>query len=148
MRLFLPIVACAVLCGCGSHGSDQDTLGTMPVTLPNGRQIRAEPMVNDFDRQRGMMFREQLPEDRGLLFMHDQPSAATYWMYQVKVPLDIVFMDSARRVLGVSANTPPCTTRASECPHYGGYDGTRYVLELRAGEAARNGIQTGSMLTF
>ena len=72
-----------------------------------------------------------------MLFIHRQASPYQYWMYQVKIPLDMIFMDAKHRVLGIAANVPPCRTKASECPQYGGYPGTQFVLELGGGEAAQ-----------
>jgi uncharacterized membrane protein (UPF0127 family) len=69
-------------------------------------------------------------------------------MFNVKVPLDIVFIDARHSVLGVAANSPPCTTRASECPKYGGFPGTKYVLELNGGAAAGYGIRPGELIRF
>jgi uncharacterized membrane protein (UPF0127 family) len=142
MRVFVLLAAALFLCGCNSDSgaTGEEAYRTTTITLPNGKVIRAE--------LRGMMFRDSLPADRGMLFIHSKPTAASYWMYQVKIPLDIIFMDSTRRVLGISANTPPCEKKASECPSYGGYPQTQYVLELGGGQAAKNAIVPGSTLTF
>jgi uncharacterized membrane protein (UPF0127 family) len=51
-------------------------------------------------------------------------------------------------VLGVTANAPPCTVRASDCPNYGGIPGTKYVLELNAGEAQKYGVEPGKIIAF
>jgi uncharacterized membrane protein (UPF0127 family) len=145
-------LAVVLLCLCGCRNPDATTTsGAVPtraVRMPDGAEVQAEVMVTAVDMQRGMMFREALPQGRGMLFIHSEPGTYRYWMYQVKVPLDIVFLDNQQRVLGVSANTPPCTTRASDCPNYGGYPGTRYVLELGAGEAQRYRIERGKTLLF
>jgi hypothetical protein len=97
---------------------------------------------------RGMMYRDALPEGRGLLFIHDNPAPYRYWMSNVKVPLDIIFMDPSRQIVEISANTPPCTSKPEACPLYGGHFSTQFVLELRAGEAQRLGIHNGQTLTF
>jgi uncharacterized protein len=150
MRFFTLLFAALLLCGCKSESDSagEDALRTVLVTLPNGKVVRAEQAVTPVEMQRGMMYRDSLPAGKGMLFMHGTPSEAKYWMYQVKVPLDIVFMDTNRKVLGVSANTPPCEKKSAECPTYGGYPGTKYVLELGGGEAAKNGVATGITLTF
>jgi len=72
-----------------------------------------------------------------------------YWMSNVKVPIDIVFMDSSRQIVEICADTPPCTTAKKEdCPVYGGHHYEQYVLELGAGEAKRLGLQKGQTLSF
>lgn len=150
MRFFVLCIAALVLCSCQSDSGSSaiEEMNLRDVNMPNGKVIRAEVMIRPADLQRGMMFRDSLPSGRGMLFLHKQPSNVSYWMYQVKIPLDIVFIDSSHKVLGVSVSAPPCTTRASECPQYGGYPGTQYVLELGGGEAAKYGVQPGTVIGF
>jgi uncharacterized membrane protein (UPF0127 family) len=69
-------------------------------------------------------------------------------MSNVKVPLDIIFMDAGRRIVEISANTPPCLKKPADCPVYGGHTDEQFVLELRAGEAQRLGLQKGQTLAF
>ena len=65
-------------------------------------------------------------------------------MYQVKIPLDMVWMDKNRRVVEMAENVPPCkTAKASECPTYGGERLSMFVLELPAGYARKHGIREG-----
>lgn len=147
MRFFWLIPA-LFACACGPHTASLEDLQTRTVRLPGGREIRAEVMMNPVDMQRGMMYRDSLPPDRGMLFIHTQPGLFSYWMYNVKIPLDIIWMDANGRVVEIVPQAPPCTTRASECPHYGGTKQSQYVLELAGGEASRNGIQVGSIVSF
>jgi uncharacterized membrane protein (UPF0127 family) len=148
MRYLLLCAALAAACGCGSRNAVEDVLETRTVTLPNGSQVRAEVRIRPIDLQRGMMFRDKLPRGEGMLFIHPRPGPYTYFMYNVRIPLDIVWMDTNRRVLEIAENVPPCKTDASACPTYGGRYPSQYVLELGAGEAARNGVKVGDTLTF
>ena len=150
MRLFALLLSAFVLCSCtGDRNASTtlDVLDSREVKMPNGQTIRAEAMIKPVDLQRGLMFRESLPQGRGMLFLHKQAGPYQYWMYQVKFPLDIVFIDSQHRVLGVAAAVP-CKTRSSECPQYGNHPGTQYVLEVNAGEAARYGVTQGASIGF
>ena len=133
---------------CGPRTVSLEEFQMRSVTLPNGTEIRTEVMINPIDMERGMMFRDSLPRGRGMLFIHPKPGAYTYWMYQVKIPLDIVWMDANRRIVEISANAPPCRTRASECPTYGGHEQSQFVLELGAGEAQRYRLRVGDTLGF
>ena len=84
-----------------------------------------------------------------MLFFHPQPGKYKYWMYQVKIPLDIIWMDAGHKVVEISANTPPCPSKtAHECPMFGGNEDAKYVLELAGGGAARNGVRVGSVIDF
>ncbi|MCX6623845.1 MAG: DUF192 domain-containing protein [Acidobacteria bacterium] len=142
------VLILAALDGCG--GQKNDELGTSPVTFPDGTTIRAEVMRNPLDMARGMMFRERMEAGRGMLFVHNTPGAQRYWMYQVKIPLDLVFLDSDRRVVDIAANTPPCPPekKANQCPSYGKADHVRYVLELAGGDAQKHNLKIGDELTF
>lgn len=149
MRHFLlPAVLALVTLGCGSPAPDENALETRTVTLPNGRAIRADVMIRPLDMARGYMYRDAVPAGTGMLFIHQKPGLYTYYMYNVRIPLDMIFMDGNRRVVEIAASVPPCKTKASECPTYGGRYPAQYVLELGGGEAARNGIKTGDTLAF
>ncbi len=149
MRYFTPLILLALAgAGCGPPTVGLDELGMRTVKLPNGRVIRAEVEVDSTDMQKGMMFRDSLPRGRGMLFIHDKPGLYPYWMYQVRIPLDMLWMDASHRIVEVSADTPPCKTKASECPKYGGHQQAQYVLELGGGEARRLGVREGDTLDF
>jgi uncharacterized protein len=137
------------LCACGSKTSDIDGLNTMEITFPNGKTVVAETMLRDIDQMRGMMFRESLAKDRGMLFVHSKEGNVPYWMYQVRIPLDIIWMDRNRKIVEISANTPACTSKSSrDCPSYGGHEKARYVLELAGGGAALYSLKVGETLSF
>jgi len=146
-RLALLWAALALL-ACRNEALKLEDLNTRPVRLPNGVEIRAEVMMHPEDMIRGMMYRDSLPPDRGMLFIHGEPGQYTYWMYQVKIPLDIIWLDAQKRIVEMSPQTPPCTSRASECPHYGGNVKALYVLELAAGSIEKHGLRLGSQLEF
>lgn len=147
MRLVgLAVLLSLTLVGCAPE--PQAGLGERVVTLPGGKKIVAEVMLRPEDQARGMMFRDELPPGRGMLFVHDSLAPRAYWMHNVKIPLDIIWMDAQRRVVEISANTPGCLDRPENCPSYGGRKPSQYVLELAGGEAARLGITEGVTLEF
>jgi uncharacterized membrane protein (UPF0127 family) len=143
------LLAAAALSSCGGRSASPEDFGTRVVTLPNGHRIRCEVMIHPKDMARGMMFRDSLDPDRGMLFVHGQPGNYPYWMYQVKIPLDIIWLDSNRRIVEMSLDTPPCEKGpASTCPNYGGKQKAQFVLELAAGVARKHGLQVGQVLEF
>jgi len=124
-------------------------LAATPVRLPDGRSILAELALTGPEQQRGLMQRTELAADRGMLFPFDRPQPLTFWMFGTLIPLDILWMDSGRRIVFISANTPPCRSPdSSMCPVYGPRDPTQFVLELGAGEAARLGLRLGDRLDW
>ncbi len=149
MRLLFTAALCFALGACSSSSDPVRDFSSRDVTLPDGKTIAAEVMTDPVDMNRGMMFRDSLAPDRGMLFIHGSPNRYSYWMYQVKIPLDIIWMDQNRRVAEISANTPPCTSKsARNCPNYGGHEVALYVLELGGGQAAKHGVQVGSYINF
>jgi uncharacterized membrane protein (UPF0127 family) len=151
MRLWLPAVLALSLCaGCSRENSDSvgEQLNSELITLPDGREIRAEVLTDPAAMEHGMMYRDALPQGRGLLFVHPKPDYYRYWMPNVKAPLDIIFMDASRKIVEISADTPICTTKPEDCLTYGGRHLEQYVLEMRAGEARRLGLREGQTLRF
>ena len=133
---------------CGPETSGVEELRLRKITLPDGQQIRAEVMIKPDEMARGMMYRDSLPKGRGMLFIHDKPAPYRYWMHDMKITLDIIFMDENRKIVEISPDTPPCTSDPKNCPVYGGHHYEQFVLELGAGEAHRLGLQNGQTLTF
>lgn len=89
----------------------------------------------------GLMFRSALPDNRGMLFPFVPPRRTRFWMKNVPVPLDMVFIRNGA-VVAIAPQVPPC--QSDPCPSYGPSDQIiDYVLELRSGRAAEIGLQPG-----
>ena len=150
LRWFLlPIVLC--LAACGDNRNAVDEYNLRPVTLPDGTTVKAEVMMERTDMAKGMMFRDEFPEGRAMLFIHPTPNRYPYWMYQVKIPIDIVWMDLQRKVVEIVESAPPCMPESRDsrqCPNYGGTKEASYVLELPSGYARKHGIREGAVVQF
>lgn len=146
--ILLLIVVSLCLLSCNDNGeiASQEDFSLREVTLPDNTRVKAEVLTKPVDMARGMMFRESFPEGRGMLFVHQSPNKYSYWMYQVKVPLDIIWMDRSGRIVEISENTPPCPGKASTCPNYGGTTESSLVLELPGGYGKRHGIRVGETI--
>jgi uncharacterized protein (TIGR03437 family) len=125
----------------------QPHLPSTPVVLPDGTEVQAELAMTFAERQRGLMFRRELPAEQGMLFLFENPGRYGFWMLNTLVPLDIVWLDPERRVVFVSQNTPPCPA-GTLCPTYGGDAVAQFVLELAAGQAAAHGLAVGGKLAW
>lgn len=96
------------------------------------------------ERAHGLMFRRELPRDRGMLFVQT-PGPALFWMKNTYIPLDLLYFDANGWLLQIAADVPPCAT--PDCPVYPSDTATvQYILEINAGEAARRGIKLGDRL--
>lgn len=137
-----------VLSGCASKPQDPSDLGTYVIGMPNGEEVRAEVLYHRTDLIRGMKYRDSLPEGRGMLFVHGKTGRYPYWMHEVKVPLDIIWLDINKNVVQLIHQAPPCPGPANTCKFYGGQFDALYVLEVPAGAAKRYGLRPGATLKF
>lgn len=111
---------------------------------PDGSQspeIYCEVKSTPSTRQVGMMYRKELRENRGMLFVFPREERRAFWMKNTYVPLDIIYLDSSRKVVSVVRNARPLSQSSlpSEAP-------AMYALEINAGLSKRWGIEKGSVL--
>ncbi len=118
------------------------------VMLPDGSTVHVELATTDAQMEYGLMERTNLPQGRGMLFVHKDVGEHPYWMYHCKIALDIIWMDADHRIVEMSPNTPPCRGIAATCPNYGGTQPSKYVLELPAGSIAKHHLAVGQTIDF
>ncbi|MBU6435159.1 MAG: DUF192 domain-containing protein [Nitrospirae bacterium] len=133
---------------CTQAGNDQAPPGLIPITLPGGTIIYAELADTPKERAEGLMYREHLGPDRGMLFTFSQAQAWVFWMKNTKIPLDIIWMDGKKQIIHMEQNVPICTKTDDSCPQYRPNDEAIYVLELAGGRAESLKLQRGSKLQF
>ena len=92
----------------------------------------------------GLMFREEMDDGHGMLFIFPVEAMRSFWMKNTRIPLDIFYFDGELKLVSVSENARPCKTRS--CPTYPSKGPARYVLELNAGKAAELGVKPGDVL--
>ena len=102
---------------------------------------------NDASRAQGLMFRDKMADGHGMLFIHDYEEPQAYWMKNTRIPLDILYFDTGRRLVTQQRDVPPCSA-GDACPIYPSNAPARYVLELNAGQAAKLKLQDGSEIRF
>lgn len=95
------------------------------------------------ERARGLMFRNNLGEDRGMLFIFESEGVYPFWMKNTLIPLDIIWMDSEKKIVYISRNTTPCETEV--CPSYNPNKKSKYVLEINGGLCDRLKIKEGDV---
>lgn len=135
-------------------GRAQDGAGTFAGTPAatswvelRGHRYMVEIAKTDAQRARGLMFRDRMARNHGMLFIHDIKEPLAYWMKNTLIALDIFYFDSERRLVSVSKRTPPCD-QGDACPPYRSEGPALYVLELNAGLADRLHVQKGDRLRF
>lgn len=140
MRLAPVVVAATLLLsGCASASGPWVEIG--------GQRYTVEVADDDTERAQGLMFRDAMAADHGMLFIHENEEPQSYWMKNTKIPLDILYFDGQRRLVSVQRDVPPCSL-GDQCPPYPSDAPALFVLELNAGEAARLKLETGAELRF
>lgn len=91
----------------------------------------------------GLMFRESLAENEGMLFIFPGEKERVFWMKNTRIPLDIIFVSADNKVVNVVIALP-CI--ADPCPTYSSNVPAKYVVETNAGFAARNGVIEGTRI--
>ncbi|QIL19872.1 DUF192 domain-containing protein [Thermomonas sp. HDW16] len=137
--LALTLFAACSLTACAS--------GRGPWVELAGQRYAIEVADDDAERARGLMYRDAMPAQNGMLFIHDAEEPQAYWMKNTKIPLDILYFDNSRKLVTQQRDIPPCSL-GDRCPSYPSNAPARYVLELNAGEAARLKLQDGAELKF
>lgn len=108
-----------------------------------GERFDVEIAATPDEQARGLMFRDELPADGGMLFIYDQEAPRSFWMKNTRIPLDILFFDGERRLVNWHT-AEPC--RADPCRGYSSEGPAQYVLELNAGTAAGLELRPGAKL--
>jgi uncharacterized membrane protein (UPF0127 family) len=116
---------------------------TLKDALGNSHALDVEIASNDNARARGMMWRDELPEGKGMLFAFPRDEPHSFWMKNTLIPLDIVYLDHSGKVTGIVKSAEPRSLQA-----VGPDTPSRYVLEVPGGWTDKYSVQTGSTATF
>jgi len=110
-----------------------------------GRKItfHVELAMTPDQQSRGLMFRQSLATDAGMLFVFDRMSVHAFWMKNTLIPLDMLFIGADRRIVGIVANAEPKTETARTVG-----EPSQYVLEIGGGLSGQLGIRAGQLVDF
>jgi uncharacterized protein len=109
----------------------------------NGEVFQLEVTRTPTEQALGLMYRRDLPDDRGMLFSFSPAQRVNFWMKNVVIPLDMIFLRDGV-VRAIAANVPPC--KQEPCPTYGPDTTVDQVIEIRGGRAAELGIKVGEQV--
>jgi hypothetical protein len=98
------------------------------------------------EREKGLMNRESLGENKGMLFVYAQAGIYSFWMKNTLIPLDIIWLDQNGKVVFIKQDAEPCGSGA--CPKISPDAAVRYVFEANAGVAKKMGLKIGDRLDF
>lgn len=114
---------------------------TPPVVLVGGVPVRVTIAVSLADRARGLGGRESLAEGEGMLFIFPDDAPHSFWMKDMRFPIDILWLSASGEVVDLRENVPPDSYPTVFRPRIA----ARYVLELPAGFCATHGVHIGSV---
>jgi uncharacterized protein len=116
---------------------------TAKATVPNGTTIQLEVARTPAQQAKGLMYRPALPNNRGMLFQFPSPQPVSFWMKNVPVSLDMVFLHKGV-VKYIQSSAPPC--KSEPCPTYGPNTPIDTVIELRSGRAAELNLKVDDIV--
>ena len=93
------------------------------------------------ERERGLMFRKNLSQNTGMLFVFDKEAIYPFWMKNTLISLDIIWIRKDKKIVFIKENAEPCDTDA--CPHINPAAEALYVLEINAGISENFGLKIG-----
>jgi len=98
------------------------------------------------ERSRGLMYRETLDKDKGMLFIFDEEKEHSFWMKNTLIPLDIIWINKDKEVVDIKKNVQPCVEE--KCEIFKPSNKAKYVLELNAGQSDKTNIKIGDRFNF
>jgi uncharacterized membrane protein (UPF0127 family) len=137
--LIPPLITC--LTGCNSPSAAPSGLPTTTLQV-GSKSYEVEIAANDASREHGLMERDNLPANHGMIFIFPDCKPRGFWMYHTRFPLDIVFADASAVVVSTHTMKPYDETNTpSDGP-------AKYAIELLAGQLESNGIKAGDRLSL
>ncbi|MEO6323668.1 MAG: DUF192 domain-containing protein [Thermoanaerobaculia bacterium] len=116
------------------------------VVFPSGTSVTVEVARTDQEKSQGLMFRESMPQEAGMVFLFEGLEIRPFWMKDCHFPLDMIYTRKDGTIVDVLKDVPPC--RADPCPSYPPKGKADTVVEVNAGFAAKNGALPGARLVY
>ncbi len=135
LPLALSFVAAVVLL------SAQSKLPRGRAVFPDGAAVSVDIADTEAVRQRGLMFRDHLAPNEGMIFVFPEPGYYPFWMKNTLIPLDMLWLDGQARIVSIARSVPPC--KADPCPSYPPTGTATYVIEVVSGFARQHDLKVG-----
>lgn len=156
LAVFLILLAVGwgvIIVNKGDLGCDIQIIDNYRLDEPHGKYSAAQPGTKCLRLERvnapqelkkGLSGRKSIPEHQGMLFTFETPGMYCFWMRDMNFPIDIIWLDSEKRVVTVKENLKPETYPDNFCPD----TAAQYVIEVNTGIARKALISEGSQLRF
>src|SRR5262245_13676520 len=128
-----------------TFSSNASNLPTTTIVISGHIKVEAEIAYTDEARMQGLMFREFLAPDAGMLFVFEEPDVQGFWMKNTKIPLDLIWLIQRKEIV-YAVTADPC--KKDPCDSYKPMQKAKYVLELNAGFLKKHGLGLGTQMEF
>jgi uncharacterized membrane protein (UPF0127 family) len=146
-------------------GEEDDRNFLNGINIPKDRYLQARVIVNSFElttdlaitddqKAEGLAVKDHLKENEGMLFVSERPSRQSFWMKDMKFPIDIIWLDSNGTVVHIEHTLQPCISVLNpvasirNCPIYTPDSDSQYVLETIAGFSQKHNVKIGTNIDF
>ena len=140
IRMFFGLIFAAGL--ALAQDAPQATLPTVELKMENGRKVTAEVADESSERATGLMFRESLAPDSGMLFVLPRAERASFWMKNTRIPLSIAFLNRAGVILEIHDLEP-----FSEKAVMSTFPAIAYALEMERGWFEKAAVMPGDRIS-
>lgn len=141
--LLLNLFILFLLAACASYKSLEQIVAIQ--TASGNYSIRAEIAQTPAEQSNGLMYRDSLDENTGMLFVFERVEPVAFWMKNTRIPLDIIFVNASGSIVNI-VTAQPCIEEP--CEQYRSDGAVKYVLEVNGGYAARQGIRAGDIVVL
>lgn len=114
--------------------------------IPDGTRLQLEVALTDQQKRVGLMHRDKLAPDAGMVFVFDRDDILPFWMKDTLIPLDIIWLSASGEVVELRADLQPC--RVDPCPKSTPVNQARAALLVNAGFTAAHKLTPGAVLRF
>ena len=141
LAVFLLVFLVIFLTNCAKNFGTIDE-----ISIDNGKKLaRVNVEIADDNEEitKGLMYRENLNENEGMLFIFDDENYQTFWMKNTLIPLDIIFIDKNFKIVDIK-NAVPC--REDPCTLYKSIKPAKYILEVNSNFTVGNDVKIGNKI--
>lgn len=133
MTALLPLLPLLLACGGSKH-----PVATIDV---GGHAVKVELAITGPARMEGLMHRDSMPADAGMLFIYPDTEPRSFWMKDTHIPLSIAFADNSGKIVKIADMQP------FDTGHTKSLYPAKYALEMNQGWFQKNGVEKGAMIT-
>ncbi|MBN2422422.1 DUF192 domain-containing protein [Candidatus Woesearchaeota archaeon] len=116
------------------------------ICFKNNICIDAEVKDSPEEREQGLMYRKTLEENKGMLFVFEEPDEYGFWMKNMNFPIDIIWLNEDKRIIHIEKDLAPC--KSESCEVYYPDNDSLYVIEVVANFTEKNHINKGDLIYF